>query len=84
MKIAMIGTGYVGLVTGTCFADSGNTVTCVDVDEEKIVSLKQGVVPIYEPGLSELIVQNTVFDRLTCRSEWRPNRLFGYRHASSG
>ena len=58
MKIAMIGTGYVGLVTGTCLADMGNDVICVDVDEKKIALLTNGVVPIYEPGLSDLIKRN--------------------------
>ena len=58
MKIAVVGTGYVGLVTGTCFADSGNDVTCIDIDEAKIEQLNQGKVPIYEPGLSELVVRN--------------------------
>ena len=57
MKIGVIGTGYVGLVTGTCFADSGNDVICVDIDERKVERMKQGEVPIYEPGL------NRVFDR---------------------
>jgi len=64
MKIAMVGTGYVGLVSGTCFADSGNTVTCVDIDEEKVAALKQGRIPIYEPGLSELVVRNVQAGRL--------------------
>jgi UDPglucose 6-dehydrogenase len=52
MRIAVIGTGYVGLVTGTCFADRGNNVTCVDVDQKKVDLLNQGEIPIYEPGLA--------------------------------
>jgi UDPglucose 6-dehydrogenase len=64
MKIAMIGTGYVGLVTGTCFADSGNEVTCIDIDESKIEKLSQGKVPIYEPGLAEMVVRNASAGRL--------------------
>ncbi len=64
MKIAVVGTGYVGLVTGTCFADSGNDVTCIDIDEAKIEQLNQGKVPIYEPGLSELVVRNAAAGRL--------------------
>jgi UDPglucose 6-dehydrogenase len=64
MKIAMIGTGYVGLVTGTCLADSGNDVTCVDIDQEKIERLEHGDIPIYEPGLSELVVRNASVGRL--------------------
>ncbi len=65
MKITMVGTGYVGLVTGTCFADTGNRVVCVDVDEEKIARLRRGEIPIYEPGLAELVQQNTKHRRLS-------------------
>ncbi|GAB4156998.1 MAG: UDP-glucose/GDP-mannose dehydrogenase family protein [Planctomycetota bacterium] len=65
MKIAVIGSGYVGLVVGTCFADTGNRVTCVDVDEKKIARLQKGEVPIYEPGLEELIQRNAEEQRLS-------------------
>ncbi|MFP4089412.1 MAG: UDP-glucose dehydrogenase family protein [Cyclobacteriaceae bacterium] len=64
MKIAVIGTGYVGLVTGTCFAETGNTVSCVDIDEKKVAKLKNGEVPIYEPGLDALFERNVKQGRL--------------------
>lgn len=64
MKIAVIGTGYVGLVAGTCFAESGNDVICVDVDEKKVKSLQEGIIPIYEPGLKELVLRNQKEERL--------------------
>src|SRR6266516_7250820 len=64
MKIAVIGTGYVGLVTGTCFAETGNDVTCVDIDIGKIKKLSAGQVTIYEPGLEKLFLRNQKEDRL--------------------
>src|SRR5512144_461906 len=64
MKISVIGTGYVGLVTGTCLAESGNDVVCMDIDAKKIEMLKSGAVPIYEPGLEELIKRNVAHGRL--------------------
>ena len=65
MKLTIVGSGYVGLVAGTCFADSGNDVICVDIDEKKIASLRAGEVPIYEPGLEELIEKNVREKRLS-------------------
>ncbi|MEX2235702.1 MAG: UDP-glucose/GDP-mannose dehydrogenase family protein [Cyclobacteriaceae bacterium] len=64
MKIAVVGTGYVGLVTGTCFAETGNTVTCIDIDHEKVKKLKSGKITIYEPGLEQLFDRNVKQDRL--------------------
>ena len=63
MKIAVAGTGYVGLVTGVCLASKGHQVTCVDVDEKKVEIMRQGISPIYEPGLDELMQENML--RLT-------------------
>lgn len=64
MRIAVVGTGYVGLVSGTCLAETGVTVTCVDVDASKIEKLNQGGIPIYEPGLAELVTKNRANERL--------------------
>lgn len=69
MRVTVIGTGYVGLVTGTCFADSGNDVTCVDIDEDKVRRLSNGQIPIYEPGLSDLVTRNTASGRLSFTTE---------------
>lgn len=65
MKIAVVGTGYVGLVTGTCFSETGNHVTCIDIDENKVEKLKNGIMPIYEPGLEVLFERNTKQGRLS-------------------
>jgi UDPglucose 6-dehydrogenase len=64
MKIAVIGTGYVGLVSGTCYAETGNTVTCVDIDEKKVKKLQQGEIPIFERGLEEIFERNVKQERL--------------------
>lgn len=69
MKITVIGTGYVGLVAGTCLADMGNDVICVDNDNEKLNKLKQGIIPIYEPGLEELVKSNVQEKRLSFSSD---------------
>jgi UDPglucose 6-dehydrogenase len=65
MKISVFGTGYVGLVVGACLAENGNHVIAVDIDEDKIARLKRGEIPIYEPGLSELVARNVAEERLT-------------------
>ena len=64
MKIAVVGTGYVGLVTGTCFAETGNKVVCVDIDQSKVEKLKSGQITIYEPGLEKLFLRNIKEERL--------------------
>jgi len=69
MNLAVIGSGYVGLVAGTCFAETGNDVVCVDIDEEKIDMLKSGKVPIYEPGLEEIVRRNAEDQRLSFTNE---------------
>jgi len=71
MEICMIGTGYVGLVTGTCFAEMGHHVWCVDSDEGKINNLRSGILPSYEPGLQELVVKNSREGQLSFTTDMR-------------
>ena len=69
MRVAMIGTGYVGLVSGACFADFGHEVICVDRDRTKIAGLERGEVPIYEPGLNDMVTANARAGRLKFATE---------------
>ena len=70
MKIVIAGTGYVGLVTGVCLAEVGNTVVCLDIDEKKIESMKLGVSPIFEAGLEELMKKNYIENRITYSTDY--------------
>ncbi|MCX7515107.1 UDP-glucose 6-dehydrogenase, partial [Frateuria sp. STR12] len=72
MKVTLFGTGYVGLVTGTCLAEMGNHVVCVDVDAAKVARLKQGEVPIFEPGLAPMVQRNHEGGRLDFTTEAAP------------
>ncbi len=77
MKLTVVGTGYVGLVTGACFAEMGNDVLCIDVDEQKIDSLRRGEVPIFEPGLKEIVARNVAAERLHFSTDIKEGVRFG-------
>src|SRR5689334_16808944 len=77
MNVTMVGTGYVGLVTGACLADLGNHVFCLDVDADKVAMLQRGQVPIYEPGLQELIERNVEEGRLVFSCDVAASVAFG-------
>ena len=77
MKLTVVGTGYVGLVTGACFAEMGNDVLCVDVDESKIAKLRRGELPILEPGLKEIVVRNVIGERLHFGTDLKEGVRFG-------
>ena len=77
MKVTVFGTGYVGLVTGVCLAETGHQVLCVDIDEAKIARLKKGEVPIYEPGLENLLKHNVSAGRISFTTSAKEGVAFG-------